>query len=274
MESGGCRMIDQGKFNLLGIKINAIDYSAAVKQIIESAQQCQPLSVSALAVHGVMTGVLNAEHGYRLNQLDLVVPDGQPVRWALNWLYRCGLKDRVYGPTLMLKVCDQAAQKGLPIYLYGSTPGVLKALSHNLQQTFPNLSIAGMQPSYFRQVSPQEQIQIATDIRNSGAKIVFSGLGCPRQEVWIYENIGLLEMPTLAVGAAFDFHAGLLSQAPPWMQKRGLEWLYRLGQEPRRLFRRYAYLNPLYLYLLALQLTKIRAYQYSSNCPENHLRYG
>ena len=108
-------MIDRGKHNLLGVQVNAIDYEAAVDRIIQAAHARQSLGVSALAVHGVMTGVLDAEHGYRLNKLDLVVPDGQPVRWALNLLYGTKLNDRVYGPNLTLYVCERAAAEGLPI---------------------------------------------------------------------------------------------------------------------------------------------------------------
>src|SRR5687768_17055130 len=200
-------MIDYGKQNLLGISIDAVDYEAAVEKIITAAHNRTPFGVSALAVHGVMTGVQDPSHGYRLNQLDLVVPDGQPVRWALNWLYGLHLRDRVYGPTLTLKVCERAAREELSLYLYGSRPEVLETFASNLQTRFPGLVIAGMQPSRFRQVSATEQQEIAADIRDSGASIVFVGLGCPRQETWVYENRDLLPMPLLAVGAAFDFHA-------------------------------------------------------------------
>jgi N-acetylglucosaminyldiphosphoundecaprenol N-acetyl-beta-D-mannosaminyltransferase len=158
-------MMDQGKYNLLGISVNAIDYEAAITQIIEAAQIQRSFTVSALAVHGVMTGVLDVAQGFRLNHLDLIVPDGQPVRWALNWLYGCRLLERVYGPTLMLKVCDRAAQLGLPIALYGSKASVLKALSANLQQRFPTLIIADQQPSRFRQVTADEQKQISNQIK-------------------------------------------------------------------------------------------------------------
>lgn len=251
-------MIDRGKQNLLGILINAIDYEATVEKIVSAAHQRRNLTVSALAVHGVMTGVLDAIHRYRLNHLDLVVPDGQPVRWALNGLHDCQLVDRVYGPTLMLKVCDRAARESLPIYLYGSKPEVLDALARNLQAKFPQLVVAGMQPSRFRQVSTSEKEEIAQQIRDSGAAIVFVGLGCPRQEVWVYEYRDFLPLPSIAVGAAFDFHAGLLSQAPSWMQRRGLEWLYRLSQEPGRLWKRYVYFNSLYLFLLGLQALRLK----------------
>lgn len=269
-------MIDQGKFNLLSILINAIDYEGAIKKIIQAATQKRPLAVTALAVHGVMTGVLDDEHAYRLNHIDLVVPDGQPVRWALNWLYQCNLKDRVYGPNLMLKVCEHAAQEKLPIALYGSKSEVLNSLVNTLKQKYPAIQIVDAQPSKFRQVSEEEQVQIVEKIRCSGAQIVFVGLGCPRQEVWVYENRELLGIPAIAVGAAFDFHAGLLPQAPFWMQQRGLEWFFRLLQEPRRLWHRYVYLNPLYLNLLLMQKMRIRDFCPStkSQFPKTRLRIG
>lgn len=254
-------MIYEGKHSLLGILINSTDYDAVVEKVAEAVQNCQPLTVSALAVHGVMTGVLDAVHGCRLNQLDMVVPDGQPVRWALNWLYGCRMQDRVYGPTLMLKVCDYAAKLGIPIALYGSKPDVIAQLSINLQQQFPALKINDQQPSRFRKVTPVEQLEIVDQIRKSGAKIVFVGLGCPRQEVWLYENRELIGIPAIAVGAAFDFHSGRLPQAPQWLQRSGLEWFFRLVKEPRRLWRRYAYLNPLFLLLLVSQKLNIRSFK-------------
>lgn len=268
-------MIDRGKYNLLGIQINAIDYDAAVAKIIAAARVGRSLSVTALAVHGIMTGTLDPAHGYRLNQFDLVVPDGQPVRWALNLLHQVNLLDRVYGPTLTLKVCEQAAQLGLPIYLYGSRPEVLDTLGHNLCTRFPNLQIAGKQPSKFRQVSSTEMQEIAHTIQASGAMITLVGLGCPRQEVWVYEYRDLLPMPMLAVGAAFDFHAGSLAQAPAWMQRLGLEWLFRLWREPRRLWRRYFYLNPYYLYLVAQQALCLKEFPLrTTHPPRAELRYG
>lgn len=268
-------MIDRGKKNVLGVTIDAVDYEAAVGKIIAAARARQPLAVSALAVHGVMTGVLDPEHGYRLNHLDLVVPDGQPVRWALNLLHGTALTDRVYGPTLTLKVCEAAAREGLPLYLYGSRPEVLESLTKNLTRRFPALQIAGSQPSRFRQVSAAEKEEIAREIRESGAAIVLVGLGCPRQETWAYEYRELLGMPILAVGAAFDFHAGTLPQAPAWLQRWGLEWLFRLVQEPGRLWKRYAYLNPLFLGMLALQLLRLRAFSPAKAIPpREEMRYG
>ena len=260
-------MIDKGKKNVLGILVNAVNYEAAVSKILAAASAGEPMSVSALAVHGVMTGVLDSTHRYRLNHIDLVLPDGQPVRWALNWLYHTELPDRVCGPNAMLQICERAAEEGLSIYLYGSKASVLEALSRNLCQRFPRLIIAGTQPSKFRNVSAQEKQEIAQQIRNSGAAITFVGLGCPRQEVWAYEYRDDLSMPLIAVGAAYDFHAGLLAKSPEFLSNIGLEWLFRMMKEPKRLWKRYVFLNPLYLWLFLLQALKIKQFDPTDATP-------
>jgi N-acetylglucosaminyldiphosphoundecaprenol N-acetyl-beta-D-mannosaminyltransferase len=246
-------MIDKGKQNVLGVLVDATDYESATARIIGAARERRHFAVTALAVHGVMTGVLDRPHNARLNSFDLVTPDGQPVRWGLNLLHRANLTDRVYGPTLTLRVLEQAAAAGLPVYLYGSTQPTLDRLVPNLERMFPALKIAGVEASKFRSVQPGEDAEIAERIRASGARIVLVGLGCPRQEVFAYAMRPLLDMPLLAVGAAFDYHAGLLRNPPPWMQKYALEWLWRLGLEPKRLWKRYVLLNPAYLARLAAQ---------------------
>ncbi len=262
------------KKNVLGVLVDAVDYEKAVGTVIESAVEGNPLSVTALAVHGVMTGVRDDSYRAILNTLDLVCPDGQPVRWALNGLYHAGLLDRVYGPNLMLEVCRRAAAEKLPIYFYGSKTETLHALNRSLCAHFPNLQIAGMRASLFRTLSSEEIADIAESIRVSGARIVFCGLGCPRQEIWVHEFKKVLSMPLIAVGAAFDFHAGLLAQAPSWMQRMGLEWIFRLRCEPLRLWRRYLILNPLYVLHFLLQWSGLRAYitdreprRVSMHCP-------
>lgn len=268
-------MIDRGKQNVLGVCVDAVDYEAAVSRIIAAARERRRMAVSALAVHGVMTGVLDLTQRYRLNHLDLVVPDGQPVRWAMNLLYSAALPDRVCGPMLTLKLCEQAAREGLPIYLYGSRPAVLEVLVRNLRARFPGLMLAGSQASRFRQLSREEKQAVVETIRHSGAAMVFVGLGCPRQEVWVHEYREVLKMPLIAVGAAFDFHAGLLPQAPLWMQRLGLEWLYRLMHEPTRLWKRYVLLNPAYLALLALQATGLKRFDTACGMPPTQeMSYG
>lgn len=268
-------MIDHGKRDLLGIRIDAVDYEGAVTRVIDAAHARRSYAVSALAVHGVMTGVLDPSHRYRLNALDLITPDGQPVRWALNWMHGCRLRDRVYGPTLMLKVCEAAAREGLPIFLFGGTSGMLQQLTDNLTARYPSLTIAGTRPSRFRALCAEERDELVQSIRNSGAALTFVGLGCPRQEVWIYEFRERLSMPLLAVGAAFAFHAGELRQAPRFLQDRGLEWLYRLASEPSRLWKRYLMLNPLYLSLLGAQAVGLYRPQVSRDpCPQRDVLYG
>lgn len=268
-------MIDLGRHSVLGVKIHAVDYETAVAWILDAARDQRPCATSALAVHGVMTGARDPMHLYRLNHLDLVVPDGQPVRWALRWLHGVRLPDRVYGPTLTLKVCESAAAQNIRVYFYGSRAEVLEKLISNLQGRFPGLRIAGAEPSKFRILTAEEVTQTAERIRQSGARIVFAGLGCPRQEVWAYEMRGLLGMPILAVGAAFDFHAGLLPQAPSWMQRAGLEWLFRLSCEPKRLWKRYLFLNPLYMFGVLRQkiLTSVPSQGVAPSDPEP-CRYG
>jgi exopolysaccharide biosynthesis WecB/TagA/CpsF family protein len=262
-----------GKGNILGVEVSAIDYDGILARVLACARERKPLSVSATAVHGVMCGVLDRHHRYRLNLHDIVAPDGQPVRWALNLLHGARLAERTYGPELMLRVCAAAAEHNIPVCFYGSRPDILGRLCANMARRFPALNIAGSMPSLFRRSTGEEQAQIVAAIRRSGAGIVFVGLGCPRQEVWAYENAKALSLPVIAVGAAFDFHAGVIPQAPPALQQRGLEWAFRLWQEPRRLWRRYLYLNPAFLALLAMQLCRLRNFRDHGLPPlksENH----
>jgi exopolysaccharide biosynthesis WecB/TagA/CpsF family protein len=210
---------------------------------------------------------------YRLNHLDLIVADGQPVRWALNLMHSVGLRRRVYGPNLTLAVLAQAARERISVYFYGSTPEVLSRLRVNLKTRFPDLIIAGVQPSTFGRTPPEVADQIADKIRQSGAQLVFVGLGCPRQEVWAYEFRHRLKMPIIAVGAAFPFLAGTLRQAPQWMQDRGLEWFFRLCSEPRRLWRRYLLMSPAYLFLVACQLLGFR-FSGQGQPPDGEFLYG
>ncbi|GAB2938440.1 WecB/TagA/CpsF family glycosyltransferase [Micromonospora polyrhachis] len=250
-------MIAKGKRNVLGVLVDAVDYEAATEQVVAAGRERRPFALTALAVHGVMTGVLDRPHNARLNSFDLVTPDGQPVRWALNLLHGAGLTDRVYGPTLTLRVLARFAEEGLPVYLYGSTDDTLSRLIPALERMFPALKVAGVESSKFRSVQPGEDAEIADRIRASGARLVLVGLGCPRQEIFTHAMRPLLDMPMMAVGAAFDYHAGLLRKPPPWMQRAGLEWLWRLGLEPKRLWHRYMVLNPAYLARLTAQKSKL-----------------
>lgn len=241
------------KRSVLGVGIDAVTPMGAVERVIDAAGDGRTYRVSALAVHGVMEAHDDPALMHRLNEFEMVTPDGQPVRWALNLLYRSGLKERVYGPTLMLNVCRRAAEEGLPIYLLGTTDEILADLEVGLTRRFPGLKIAGMKPSAFRKVDSEEFAGICTEIRESGARITFVGLGCPRQEVFAYEAGPLLEMPTIAVGAAFEYHAGHREEPPMWIQRSGLQWLHRLLGDPKRLWKRYATTNPRFVAGVARQ---------------------
>ena len=262
------------KGNVLGVGVSMTDYRRTVDAIVAAAARQRPLGVTALAVHGVMCGALDAAQRWRLNHFDIVTPDGQPVRWALNLLHGAKLSERVYGPDLMLRICASAAENGLPVYFYGSKREVLDKLTNRLQAIYPKLQVAGARPSLFRRSTDEERLPIIDSIRQSGARIVFVGLGCPRQEVWVHENVSALGMPAIAIGAAFDFHAGLLPQAPPALQKRGLEWAYRLVQEPRRLWRRYLLLNPLFIMMFLLQWSGARKFPGMGTAPARLENYG
>jgi N-acetylglucosaminyldiphosphoundecaprenol N-acetyl-beta-D-mannosaminyltransferase len=253
----GAAPIDHGKRNVLGVLVDALDYDAALERVVDAARRRRPLSLTALAVHGVMTGVHDPRHNARLSAIDIVTPDGQPVRWALNSLHGTRLRDWVSGPELMLRVLRRMAEERLPVYLYGSSQPTLERLSASLRRTFPELVIAGTEPSRFRTARAGEPAALAARITRSGARLVLAGLGCPRQEVFVYGMRQLVSVPVLAVGAAFDYHAGRLRPAPLWWQRHGLAWLWRLGLEPRRLWRRYLILNTQYLVYLTAQKLRL-----------------
>jgi exopolysaccharide biosynthesis WecB/TagA/CpsF family protein len=268
-------MISTAKVSILGVLVDPVGYDSVVAQVLLAAADRRSLTVSASAVHSIMEGVLNAEHKYRLNNFDLIVPDGQPVRWALNFfLHRTKLAVRTYGPTLTLRLCAAAEQRGLGVFFYGGTKDVLAALQTNLRRQFPNLIVSGALPSTFRTLSIDERDAVVKKIRESRASIVFVGLGCPRQEVWAYEYRTLLSIPIVAVGGALGVLAGKVAQAPAWMQARGLEWAFRLYSEPRRLWRRYLLLNPAYLFLLALQAAGWKKFPAQGIAPKQDVLFG
>ncbi len=238
------------KVDIFGVNYTVTDYEKASKLIIENAKGFQSFGVSALAVHGLIECYNNLDLKEKVNKLQLVVPDGQPVRWAMNTLHKVGLKDRVYGPTLTLEVLKLANDEGLSVYLYGSKESTLSKFTANINLWFPNIKIAGVHPDRFRNATAEEDIADISKINQSKANIVLVGRGCPRQEIWVSDHLNKINAPMMAVGAAFDFHAGILPQAPPWMQNNGLEWLFRLIQEPGRLWKRYLFTNSKFIFLL------------------------
>jgi len=249
------------KVPLFGIGISVTDYAAACAAIMDEARAKRSYAVSALATHGLTAAAREAELRDLVNSIELVTPDGQPVRWAMNLLHGTALQDRVYGPDLVAKVCAAAAAEGMSVYLFGSTVETCRAVAEELPRRYLGLRIAGVQSDRFRDATAEEDSQDVQRICASGADIVLVGRGCPRQERWVALHRGRIPVPMLAVGAAFDYIAGNIRRPPWWIQRAGLEWLFRLLQEPRRLFRRYLVHNSLFCLMLTREILKRRPWR-------------
>lgn len=237
------------KYELFGVKYAATDYDEASAILVSRASDHSSYTFSALAVHGLVEAYRDPGFMSAVNGIDMVVPDGQPVRWALNSLYGAGLKDRVYGPELTLHVLEKANDQKLKVYLYGSRRSTLDRLTQFINYHYPGVDVCGTHADRFRDATEEEDLADIEKINRSGAHVVLVGRGCPRQERWVSAHKGKIKAVMMAVGAAFDFHAQVVRQAPSWMQKNGLEWLYRLTQEPGRLWKRYLFTNSIFILL-------------------------
>jgi len=230
---------------LLGIPLAITDYDRTLEWIDDAVAQRRRGYLCVAAVHTVMACADDADLHEAVRGADFTVPDGQPLVWALRLLGN-RLPDRVYGPELMERACARAARSGQRFYLYGGrNHGALAELARNLRLRHPGLRIVGGHCPPFRPPTEAEEAAVAQEINRSGADVVWVGIGVPKQEKWMARMRDRLDTPVLVgVGAAFDFHAGLIPQAPDRLQRLGLEWAYRLAQEPRRLWRRYLRYNP------------------------------
>jgi N-acetylglucosaminyldiphosphoundecaprenol N-acetyl-beta-D-mannosaminyltransferase len=258
------------KRDLFGVGVSATSYDDAVDAIIRSAAAGEGGVATFLAVHGIVSAATNAEYRQRVNRCEIVAPDGQPVKWALNHFHHTGLSDRVYGPEIMRRVCRRCEQEGLSVFFCGSTPEVLALLALRLKESFPDLIIAGVESPPFRPMMIRETDELCRRINDSGAAIVFVGLGVPRQEIFADSNRDKIRAVQLCVGAAFDFLAGNKKTAPVFMQRAGLEWLYRLCQEPRRLWKRYLVTNSIFIGLVIgnnLRASGRRLFARRGTCP-------
>jgi N-acetylglucosaminyldiphosphoundecaprenol N-acetyl-beta-D-mannosaminyltransferase len=238
---------------ILGVSVHPTSYQAAVKQITSWAEMKESRYVCAANVHMIMEAHDSRSFMQTVNDADLVTPDGVPLVWMIR---RFGIpgQERVYGPELMIKLIEASAQSSIAIGFYGSSPNVLENLVYEIREKYHSINITYSFSPPFRPLSDEEDTRIINDINSSRAHILFVGLGCPKQERWMAQHKGKILAVMVGVGAAFDFYAGTKSQAPVWMQRRGLEWLFRLLQEPRRLSKRYLYHNPRFLVLALYQL--------------------
>jgi len=250
------------RVDVVGVPLAVIDYEQTLRWMDAMVAERQRGYVCACNVHTVMASQEDPELRAALLSPDaLNVPDGQPLVWALNALGQ-SLTDRVYGPELMARAFARAAAvTGQRVYLYGGrNSDALVALELSLRRRFPGINIVGSYAPPFRPLSPDERAATVEEINESEADVVWVGIGVPKQEKWMATMRPDLEAPVLVgVGAAFDFHAGLVPQAPPLLQGAGLEWAYRLAQEPRRLWRRYLRYNPRFVAAFARQLAAHRA---------------
>ena len=226
--------------------IDALTWDEALGQITQWAAARESRYVCICNVHSVVTTTNDVEFKIAVNNADMATPDGAPIAWALRRLGHPA-QERINGPDLMMKYLAEAERLGQSVFFYGSTESTLARLRVALNGQFPTLRIAGTHSPPFRALSREEDERIVDMINESGANMVFVGLGCPKQEKWMAEHRGRVRGVMVGVGAAFDYHAGVVKRAPLWWQRNGLEWLYRLGSEPRRLFKRYMVTNTLFV---------------------------
>jgi N-acetylglucosaminyldiphosphoundecaprenol N-acetyl-beta-D-mannosaminyltransferase len=247
------------KREILGIPLAMTDYAEAVDAMDGMVQRRERGYVCAVAVHAVMVSQFDDEMNEAVTGSTLTVPDGMPLVWAANLLGE-GLDNRVYGPELMRRFNDRCAERGHRVYLYGGRDqGSLVQLTLNLRRNHPGINIVGGYSPPFRDLTAEEEDEVVRNINASRPDVVWVGIGVPKQEKWMARMRERLDAPVIcAVGAAFDFQAERVSQAPPWMQERGLEWIYRIAQEPRRLLPRYLYYNPRFLARFGRQLYRER----------------
>ena len=256
-ERVGADLEDPESRVILGTRVHASSYAEATDMVLLWAKVGASKYVCATGAHGVIEALDDPSFQQVLNEADLNVPDGMSLVKALKKL---GVHDasRVYGPDLTLHVCRAAAEAGVPIALYGSTQATLDLLKERLPQLAPGLQIACAISPPFRLLTDEEDEAYVRQITNSGARIVFVGLGCPRQERWCADHKGRIPAVMLAVGAAFDYHAGQLRQSPVVVQRLGLEWAFRLVMEPRRLRKRYTRVVPRFMAGFARQMRQER----------------
>lgn len=243
--------------HVLGMRVDATSYADAAERVLAWAHEGGPHTVCVANVHMTMEAWDDPAFQAIVNASDLVTPDGMPLVWALR---RLGVADatRVYGPTLTLHVCERAAREGVPVAFHGGSPEAIEALVPTLKARFAGLQVAYAVSPPFRPATPEEDAPTVDAILASGARVLFVGLGCPKQEKWMAAHRDRLPLVQLGVGAAFDFHAGRVRQAPPALQRLGLEWAFRMAMEPRRLAKRYLKHNPRFVWHFARQLWRER----------------
>lgn len=241
------------------MRVDATSYDDAARRVVGWAREGRSSYVCVASVHMVMEAFDSSKFRRIVNGAALVTPDGRPLVWALQGMGARGAS-QVRGTDLTTSVVERAAREGVPIGLYGGTPELLDSFVRVLEERYPGVQVACRIAPPFRPLTPEEDEAVTQEIVASGARVLFVGIGCPKQERWMAEHRGRLPAVMLGVGAAFDFHTGRVRQAPRWMQVTGLEWCFRLMMDPRRLWKRYARHNPRFVGLLLQQLLGLRRF--------------
>lgn len=250
--------------NVLGVDVSAVNMEAAIDLAARWIATGRSGYICMSGVHGVMEAQSNLQLGQILNNAVINAPDGMPMSW-IGWLRGHAQMDRVYGPDFMTNVCRLSISKGYRHYLYGGQPGVAQSVKNALEERCPGLQIVGIFCPPFRPLSREEEDAFFDDVWHAKPDVLWVGLSTPKQECFMGKYVERLGVPLLiGVGAAFDFHAGRIHDAPGWIKRLGLQWLHRLLQEPRRLWQRYLLNNPVFLWKIALQLLNLRSYEHES----------
>jgi N-acetylglucosaminyldiphosphoundecaprenol N-acetyl-beta-D-mannosaminyltransferase len=245
--------------HILNMRVDATTYDDASQRVLRWAREGRSAYVCVATVHMTMEAFDSAAFRQVVNRADLVTPDGRPLVWALRGLGVRGAS-QVRGTDLTTHVVERAARENVPIGMYGGTPELLEVFGRLLKTRYPNIQVACKIAPPFRPLTPEEDKAVTDEIVASGTRILLVGIGCPKQENWMAEHVGRVPAVLLGVGAAFDFHTGRVRQAPRWMQLAGLEWVFRLLMDPRRLWKRYAKHNPRFVWLFLMQLLGLRRF--------------
>ena len=253
-------IIKENRINIVGLLANVCSLDSVIRKIVEMIERGNGGYVCFSTVHMVMESYDNPEYGAKVNSADLIVTDGMPLVWMQKLR---GAKDasRVRANDLMIALCEFAEKNNLSVGFYGGRQEVIDAIVKRAAKETPRLKIAYAFSPPFRALSGEENAQIVEEINEKAPDILFVGLGCPKQENWMWAHKNKFKAVMLGVGASFDFYAGNVKESPEWMGKLGLEWLYRLTQEPKRLWKRYLILNPRFIWLSILQLTGLKKFE-------------
>lgn len=265
MDASGEMSKPGNSYSILGIQVAVTSLRAATETVVELSEKGSGSYVCAANVHMCMEAYRDPFFMSVVNGADLVVPDGKPLFW---WMRSFGVveAEQIRGPDLFIEVCERASEQNIPVGFYGGSSQTLELLQAYLKKRWPSLVISYAVSPPYRELTNKEQAEYTRAIKNSGTRILFVGLGCPKQERWMSDNRDRAQSVMIGVGAAFDFYAGTKKAAPTWMRSVGLEWSYRLLSEPKRLWRRYLTTNPHFMYLFAKSLIG----KYVMSKPRNH----